>query len=165
MHAEESTLDRSSGYEPSTQGGPNDPAAPPIRQTAVWVSHLPLEATSIQLAHVSSRAGSIAKNKDDSPRIRLCHDELGHFVGYALVVYARAESVKLAILLFENTRLEWGSGPGNMMAVQTERVREEEAKSGQRIGDGQLTKLTKYEWWMETEGACDGGGQQREWRR
>jgi hypothetical protein len=52
-------------------GVPTDPASPPIRQTAVWVSHLPLEATSIQLAHVFSPAGSIAKNKDGIPRIRL----------------------------------------------------------------------------------------------
>jgi hypothetical protein len=80
-------------------------------------------------------------------------------------VYAREESVKLAILLLDNTELEWGSGARKMTVEQAERVRREEAKSGQQIGDGQVAKLTKYERWMQREGACDGGGWQREWRR
>lgn len=92
--------------KPLNQSGP--------KNTAVWVSNLPPDATPEQLAAVFSKAGVLLIGDDGEPRIKLYYDDSGKFKGEALVMYFKEGSVDLAITLLDDTELEFGAGCGNM---------------------------------------------------
>lgn len=67
-----------------------------------------------------SKAGLILEDGNGDPRIKLYHDDEGRFKGDALIVYLQAESVELAVRLFDDTELVLGSGEGNMQVKKAE---------------------------------------------
>ncbi|KAA1064261.1 hypothetical protein PGTUg99_001326 [Puccinia graminis f. sp. tritici] len=82
----------------------------PQRNTAVYVSRLPLDATAEELKDCFSRAGLILVDEENRPKIKLYKDEkTGMFNGSALIVFLKPESVELAIRLFDDTSLRLGS--------------------------------------------------------
>ena len=89
-------------------------AAPRERKnTAVYVTNLPFDATAAELAATFSRCGVIAESMESkAPRVKLYADDQGRFKGDALVVYFRAESVDLAVQLLDDTELRLGGGGG-----------------------------------------------------
>lgn len=90
------------------------------KNTAVWVSNLPLDTTPERLASVFSKAGVLLIGDDGEPRIKLYYDEDGKFKGEALIMYFKEGSVDLAITLLDDTELEFGAGCGNMRVREAE---------------------------------------------
>lgn len=87
------------------------------KNTAIYVTSLPLDATIEEVAQVFSRCGVIAEEIDSGKqRIKLYHDEEGKFKGDALIIYFRSESVQLAIQLLDDTDFRLGEqGPAGTM--------------------------------------------------
>ncbi|KAM0796242.1 splicing factor U2AF-associated protein [Usnea florida] len=81
------------------------------KNTAIYVTSLPLDATVQEVHDVFSRCGVIAEEIDrGKPRIKLYTDDDGDFKGDALILYFRAESVDLAIQLLDDTEFRLGNG-------------------------------------------------------
>jgi len=94
---------------------------PPKQNTAVYVTGLPLDATADEVKEVFSRkCGVIAEEIDSGkPRIKLYSDENGNFKGDALVVFFKAPSVDMAIMLLDDTDFRLGGGQSSgRMRVQ-----------------------------------------------
>ena len=89
------------------------------KNTAVYVTNLPLDTDHEEVRSVFSRCGVIAEEIDSGkPRIKLYTDDQDNFKGDALVVYFRAESVELAIQMLDDTDLRLGqSMPSGKMKV------------------------------------------------
>lgn len=106
-------------------------SAPPVKKepkksTAVYVTGLPLDTTSAEIASVFSKCGIILLGADDLPRVKLYNDvKTGAFKGEALVMYFKESSVELAERVMDDTefrlgqsgrmrvkRAEWGDGDG-----------------------------------------------------
>ncbi|KAG8936864.1 hypothetical protein FRC02_010726 [Tulasnella sp. 418] len=102
---------------------PNKPAAPPrSKNTAVYVTHLPLDTTASELNEAFSKFGIIEIDDEDQPKIKLYHQtdpDTGEsrFSGEALVVYFKEESVDLAIRMLDDAELRLGD-EGSRMAVK-----------------------------------------------
>lgn len=86
----------------------------------MYVTSIPLDASSSEIHQVFSRCGVIAEEIDSGAhRIKMYEDEQGKFKGEALVVYFRPESVNLAIQLLDDTDFRLGAeGPNGKMRVQ-----------------------------------------------
>ena len=94
---------------------------PPRANTAVYVTGLPHDVTAEEVHEVFSRkCGVIAEEIDSGkPRIKLYADEKGDFKGDALVVFFKAPSVEMAIMLLDDTEFRLGVGEGSgKMRVQ-----------------------------------------------
>jgi HIV Tat-specific factor 1 len=113
---------------------PSDPnsssstsALPPSKRpkpiTSLYVSGLPLDATSDEIARVFSRYGVLLEDDQGKPRVKMYHDDkTGMFRGEALVVYFKPESVELAINMLDETNMRAAIGQtsssGPIMRVQ-----------------------------------------------
>ncbi|RDW88939.1 hypothetical protein BP6252_00971 [Coleophoma cylindrospora] len=98
---------------------------PPRANTAVYVTGLPLDCTVEEVAAVFSRkCGVIAEEIDSGkPRIKLYTNEKGEFKGDALIVFFKAPSVEMAIMLLDDTdfRIDGqGQGSGKMRVQAAE---------------------------------------------
>ncbi len=81
------------------------------KNTAIYVTSLPSDATTDQVHAVFSRCGVIAEEIDEGkPRIKLYTDDQGNFKGDALIMFFRPESVPLAIQLLDDTEFRLGEG-------------------------------------------------------
>ncbi|KAI4114645.1 MAG: hypothetical protein LQ338_007973 [Usnochroma carphineum] len=89
------------------------------KNTAIYVTNLPLDATVQEVSDVFSRCGVIAEEIDrGKPRIKLYTDDEGNFKGDALILYFRAESVDLAIQMLDDSDFRLGqAAPGGKMRV------------------------------------------------
>ena len=83
---------------------------PPRPNTAVYVTGLPLDVTVEEVAEVFSRkCGVIAEEIDSGrPRIKLYTNDAGEFKGDALIVFFKAPSVDMAIMLLDDTEFRYG---------------------------------------------------------
>lgn len=87
------------------------------KNTAVYITNLPVDTDAEEVRFVFSRCGMIAEEIDSGkPRIKLYENDQGKFKGDALVVYFRPESVDLAIQMLDDTdfRLGQSSSTGKM---------------------------------------------------
>ncbi|TVY56063.1 Splicing factor U2AF-associated protein [Lachnellula suecica] len=94
---------------------------PPRANTAIYVTGLPLDVTVEEVHEAFSRkCGVIAEEIDSGkPRIKLYTNEKGEFKGDALVVFFKAPSVDMAIMLLDDTDFRFGSGESSgKMRVQ-----------------------------------------------
>lgn len=96
----------------------SQPKQPPPNR-AIYVTGLPLDVTVDEVAEVFSRkCGVIAEEIDSGrPRIKLYTDADGSFKGDALVVFFKAPSVDMAIMLLDDTHFRYsesGLGSGKM---------------------------------------------------
>lgn len=113
---------------------------PPRANTAVYVTGLPHDVTIEEVHEVFSRkCGVIAEEIDSGkPRIKLYTDEKGDFKGDALVVFFKAPSVDMAIMLLDDTEFRLGSGEGSgKMRVQ---AADASYKKTQHDGNGEEAK-------------------------
>ena len=93
------------------------------KNTAVYVTSIPLDADAEEINHVFSKCGVIAEEIDrGKPRIKMYTDDEGNFKGDALIVYFRPESVKLAIQMLDDSDFRLGQkGPaGNMRVTEAD---------------------------------------------
>lgn len=93
---------------------------PPRANTAVYVTGLPRDVTVEEVREVFSRkCGVIAEEIDSGkPRIKLYTDEKGVFKGDALIVFFKAPSVDMAIMLLDDTEFRIGDSTNGKMKVQ-----------------------------------------------
>ncbi|KAL9007153.1 MAG: hypothetical protein Q9188_000087 [Gyalolechia gomerana] len=89
------------------------------KNTAVYVTNLPVDVSVQEVSDVFSRCGVIAEEIDrGKPRIKLYTDDNSNFKGDALILYFRAESVDLAIQMLDDTDFRLGqAAPGGKMRV------------------------------------------------
>ena len=89
------------------------------KNTAVYITNLPLDADIEEVQSVFSRCGMIAEEIDSGrPRVKLYEDDKGTFKGDALVVFFRPESVNLAIQMLDDTDFRLGQAvPAGKMKV------------------------------------------------
>ncbi|OAA66717.1 nuclear mRNA splicing factor-associated protein [Niveomyces insectorum RCEF 264] len=87
----------------------------PKKNTAVYVTGLPADATIEEVAELFSRkCGVIAEEIDSGrPRIKLYTDAEGRFKGDALVVFFKPQSVDMAIMLLDDTPFRFGAPSGS----------------------------------------------------
>lgn len=92
---------------------------PPRENTAIYVTGLPADATVEEVHDVFARkCGVIAEEIDSGkPRIKLYTEADGSFKGDALVVFFKAPSVKMAIMLLDDTEFRMGE-KSSVMRVQ-----------------------------------------------
>lgn len=93
---------------------------PPRENTAVYVTGLPTNVTISEVHEVFSRkCGVIAEEIDSgAPRIKLYTDASGTFKGDALIVFFKAPSVRMAIMLLDDTEFRLGDTSNGRMRVQ-----------------------------------------------
>ena len=105
----------------STSNSAGADEAPPPRaskNTAVFVSALPLDATSKEIYDCFSRFGVIEIDDEEQPKIKMYTNSMdGEFSGEALVVYFKEESVELAITMLDDAELRLGE-QGTRMRVK-----------------------------------------------
>ncbi|POS83797.1 hypothetical protein EPUL_005089 [Erysiphe pulchra] len=92
----------------------------PRPNTAVYVTGLPHDATIEEVNSLFSRkCGVIAEEIDSGkPRIKLYTDEEGKFKGDALIVFFKAPSVEMAIMLLDDTEFRLGDSSSGRIRVQ-----------------------------------------------
>ncbi|KAI9851805.1 MAG: hypothetical protein M1838_002663 [Thelocarpon superellum] len=92
----------------------------PRKNTAIYVTNLPLDTNLEEVQSVFSKCGVIAEEIDGrNRRIKLYGDEQGQLKGDALIVYFRPESVELAVQMLDDTDFRFGeAGPSGKMKVQ-----------------------------------------------
>ncbi|KAI9728622.1 MAG: hypothetical protein M1828_002728 [Chrysothrix sp. TS-e1954] len=96
---------------------------PPRKNTAVYVTSLPLDATADEIHTVFSKYGLVAEEVESGePRIKLYKDDSGNPKGEALVVYFRPESVQLAIDMLDDSdfRFTPGGKTGKMRVLEAD---------------------------------------------
>ena len=101
MHS--SKIQETGGRPPKKQA----PIKPPTerKNTAIYITNLPTDASLEEVQRVFSRCGVIAEEIDGhKARIKMYVDDQGNFKGDALVVYFRGESVGLAVQMLDETQ-------------------------------------------------------------
>ncbi|KAM0790370.1 hypothetical protein ACM66B_003252 [Microbotryomycetes sp. NB124-2] len=130
----DSAIASSSSSGPSTSKSHKQHQDTSKQSRAVFVSQLPLSATTDQIKQVFSKAGLIMEDADGEPRIKLYKDDKGLFKGEALVVYLQEASVELAEKLLDETELELGSGQGAMKVKKAEWSKDQNQQQGHQSG-------------------------------
>jgi len=108
------------GANAKRQKQSEDKPKPERKNTAVYVTNLPLDATVDEINDVFSRCGVIAEEIDSSsPRIKIYTDDQGNPKGDAFIMFFRPESVQLAISLLDDTDFRMGErNPAGTMRVK-----------------------------------------------
>ncbi|KAF8474704.1 hypothetical protein BDZ91DRAFT_650345 [Kalaharituber pfeilii] len=112
--------DGGSNAKKSRGNGKSEDAHKERKNTSVYITNLPLDATVQEINAVFSKCGVISEEIDrGKPRIKIYTDADGNPKGDALVTYFRAESVDLAIQMLDDTDFRFGiSDPRGKMRVQ-----------------------------------------------
>jgi HIV Tat-specific factor 1 len=97
------------------------PPKPPMerksKNTAVYVSQLPLDATHEEIIERFRKFGVLEEDDDGEPKVKMYAKDDGTFSGEALVVYFKEESVTLAETMLDDAELRIGD-VGTRMKVQ-----------------------------------------------
>lgn len=114
----------------STSNGAAQPPAPKkSKNTAVFVTHLPLDATQDEIVSCFSKCGLIEEDDDGEPKVKMYAAGDGDmFSGEALVVYFKEDSVNLAVNILDDTELRLGD--------ETTRMRVQRAEFGHKVEGG-----------------------------
>ncbi|EIM81169.1 uncharacterized protein STEHIDRAFT_172176 [Stereum hirsutum FP-91666 SS1] len=121
----------------STSNGTGADAPPPkkSKNTAVFVTRLPLDATHEEIVSCFSKCGLIEEDDDGEPKVKMYARETdegsngngngaggggGEFSGEALVVYFKEDSVELAVNILDDTELRLGDDTTRMRVQRAE---------------------------------------------
>ena len=106
------------------------PAERKSKNTAVYVTGLPLDTEQDEIIERFSRCGVIEEDEDGDPKVKMYAKEDGSFNGEALVVYFKEDSVTLAINLLDDAELRLGQ-PSSAMRVAKADFAHKSHSSGQ----------------------------------
>ncbi|PFH51475.1 hypothetical protein AMATHDRAFT_142285 [Amanita thiersii Skay4041] len=99
------------------------------KNTAVFVSGLPLDTELEELVERFSKCGVIEEDDEGEPKIKMYAKEDGSFSGDALVVYFKEESVVLALNILDDAELRLGDS-NSVMHLQKADFTHKHAVSG-----------------------------------
>ncbi|KAJ7045509.1 hypothetical protein C8F04DRAFT_1065051 [Mycena alexandri] len=86
------------------------------KNTAVYVTGLPLDAEADELVERFSKCGVVEEDDEGEPKVKMYAKEDGTFSGEALVVYFKEDSVLLALNILDDAELRFGD-PSTVMRV------------------------------------------------
>ncbi|KAI0066108.1 hypothetical protein BV25DRAFT_1797157 [Artomyces pyxidatus] len=112
------SIKRGKGSKSQTNGG-----AQPERKsknTAVFVTHLPLDATFEEVLERFSKCGVVEEDDEGEPKIKMYARDDGSFSGEALVVYFKEDSVTLAMNILDEAELRLGDATSRMKVTRAE---------------------------------------------
>jgi HIV Tat-specific factor 1 len=87
--------------------------------TAIYVQQLPLDVTVDEIKEHFSKCGILQEDAQRQPKIKL-YQEDGKFTGNALIMYAKPESVELAIQLLDDAELRLGNSDSRLKVTKAE---------------------------------------------
>lgn len=97
---------------PSIKRGKNDKEKPQgerkSKNTAVYVTGLPLDAEQDEIMERFSKCGVIEEDDEGEPKVKMYAKDDGSFNGEALVVYFKEDSVLLALNILDDAELRFG---------------------------------------------------------
>ncbi|KAJ7901821.1 hypothetical protein B0H14DRAFT_3080077 [Mycena olivaceomarginata] len=86
------------------------------KNTAVYVTGLPLDAEVDEIVERFSKCGVVEEDDEGEPKVKMYAKEDGTFNGEALVVYFKEDSVLLALNILDDAELRFGD-PSTVMRV------------------------------------------------
>lgn len=86
------------------------------KNTAVYVTGLPLDTEADELVERFSKCGVVEEDDQGEPKVKMYAKEDGTFSGEALVVYFKEDSVLLALNILDDAELRFGD-PSTVMRV------------------------------------------------
>ena len=99
------------------------------KNTAVFVTHFPLDATPEEIAARFSKCGVLMNDDDGHPKVKMYADEHGNFNGEALILYFMEDSVRLAGSILDDAEMRLGDA--------TTRMRVRQGEFGHKQGEGE----------------------------
>lgn len=105
------------------------------KNTAVYVTGLPVDAEFDEMVERFSRCGVIEEDDQGEPKIKMYAKEDGTFSGEALVVYFKEDSVLLALNILDGAELRLGDA-ATVMDVKKAEFGHKNTTSGQSEGAG-----------------------------
>ncbi|KAJ6499309.1 hypothetical protein C8R45DRAFT_821272 [Mycena sanguinolenta] len=110
---------------PSIKRGRTDkkekpPAERKSKNTAVYVTGLPLDTEHDELVERFSKCGVIEEDDEGEPKVKMYAKEDGTFNGEALVVYFKEDSVLLALSILDDAELRFGDSSTVMRVVRAD---------------------------------------------
>ncbi|KAJ7680313.1 hypothetical protein DFH06DRAFT_1162606 [Mycena polygramma] len=86
------------------------------KNTAVYVTGLPVDTEADELVERFSKCGVVEEDDQGEPKVKMYAKEDGTFSGEALVVYFKEDSVVLALNILDDAELRFGD-PSTVMRV------------------------------------------------
>ncbi|KIL66177.1 hypothetical protein M378DRAFT_10191 [Amanita muscaria Koide BX008] len=133
------------------------------KNTAVYVTGLPLDTELDELVERFSKCGVIEEDDEGEPKIKMYAKEDGSFNGEALVVYFKEDSVTLAVNLLDEAELRLGD-PTTVISVQKADFTHKHSTTGDRdqrrtVNKKKITKrLSKMQRKLQEWDDADGFG-------
>ncbi|KAJ6586915.1 hypothetical protein DFH09DRAFT_910267 [Mycena vulgaris] len=112
------------------------------KNTAVYVTGLPLDTEPDELVERFSKCGVVEEDDQGEPKVKMYAKEDGTFSGEALVVYFKEDSVVLALNILDDAELRFGD-PSTVMRVSRADFGHKNTGGGGGGGNGDSTKPRK----------------------
>ncbi|KAJ7287541.1 hypothetical protein C8J57DRAFT_1284225 [Mycena rebaudengoi] len=90
------------------------------KNTAVYVTGLPVDTEPDELVERFSKCGVIEEDDEGEPKVKMYAKEDGTFSGEALVVYFKEDSVLLALNILDDAELRFGDSSTVMRVTKAE---------------------------------------------
>ncbi|THH27841.1 hypothetical protein EUX98_g6337 [Antrodiella citrinella] len=129
---------------PSTKRKKDKPAERKSKNTAVYVTGLPVDTTHDEIIERFSKFGLIEEDYDGEPKVKMYARDDGTFSGEALVVYFKEESVMLAVNILDDAELRLGATDTRMSVQKADfKHRNEGGPGGEAAQEGGEPKPRK----------------------
>lgn len=99
------------------------------KNTAVYVTGLPVDTDQDELLERFSKCGLIEEDDAGEPKVKMYARDDGTFIGEALIVYFKEESVMLALNILDEAELRLGDPSTRMTVNQADFSHKHEAGS------------------------------------
>ncbi|PPQ98604.1 hypothetical protein CVT24_003937 [Panaeolus cyanescens] len=136
------------------------------KNTAIYITGLPLDTELDELIDRFSKCGVIEEDEEGEPKVKMYAREDGTFNGEALVVYFKEDSVTLAVNLLDDAELRLGQPSSVMKVVKADFAHKQQGGSGsdkprKTVDKKKITKrIGKMQRKLEEWGDDDGFGPQ-----
>ena len=100
------------------------------KNTAIYVTGLPLDAEMDEIVERFSKCGLIEEDYEGEPKVKMYARDDGTFSGEALVVYFKEESVMLAVNILDDAEFRIGESSTRMSVAKAEFENKHETKAG-----------------------------------
>lgn len=131
----------STAPSPLKQAASSKPPERKSKNTAVYVTNLPLDTELEELEERFSRCGVIEEDDEGEPKIKMYAREDGSFSGEALVVYFKEDSVLLALNILDDAELRLGDPRTVMKVKKADFTHKQSQQRGQGAGAGGERKV------------------------